>query len=456
MKNYTEIPIKKQDLIIKSKTKNDTLKKTVTIILLIGFVLRLVLALLAYHRDVKHHIAWGKEAYQSGFSGLYEVDFGKNHLANLNYPPVTVYFFKLLYQAYDELPIIKTVEHFVISLPVNNQIFRVRDNFIFLAMLFKLPAIVSDIGIAYMVFLFVKGRDNTKNSILSIISLIFILFNPAFIYNSSYWGQVDSLPIFFILISLYLILFSKNLFLSQLSLLIAVLSKQTVFIFVPLLYIIYFKKAKWSKIIFNTVFMFILFILIFFPFYSSSSPYYYAFTIYWGKILTAFGTNYLTANAFNLWAFFTGFNFTPDTNLQIFGLSLRFISYFIVFILLCILFVKLFKEKLDNKLIFQVACLTPFTLFLFATRMHERHFILTLPFILLLSGYNKKYLTIFTVLNLFHFLNLYYKFFSPTSDLLTSLLSSELFLRILIILVMGIYIKLFIDYLNIQWKDILI
>ena len=68
--------------------------------------------------------------------------------------------------------------------------------------LFKLPAIASDLATGYLIYLIVKKIKSPK---AGLIASAFYIFNPALIFNSTLWGQVDSLTALFYLLSIYLI-----------------------------------------------------------------------------------------------------------------------------------------------------------------------------------------------------------------------------------------------------------
>jgi Gpi18-like mannosyltransferase len=75
------------------------------------------------------------------------------------------------------------------------------------AWLVKLPFILSDIGLGYLIYKIVLKIKPNK----AILAASFFLFNPVLIYNSTIWGQTDSLINLFAILGIYLI-FQKKYF----------------------------------------------------------------------------------------------------------------------------------------------------------------------------------------------------------------------------------------------------
>ena len=68
--------------------------------------------------------------------------------------------------------------------------------------LYKFPAIISDILSGWLIYLIVRKIKNKK---WGLIAASFYVFNPAILANSSLWGQVDSLTALFSLLAIYLV-----------------------------------------------------------------------------------------------------------------------------------------------------------------------------------------------------------------------------------------------------------
>jgi Gpi18-like mannosyltransferase len=225
----------------------------------------------------------------------------------------------------------------------------------------KMPAMIADVSTALLIFLIVRRYGSFKLAFLSMISYS---FNPAIIYDSAIWGQVDSVYTLFFMLALMLFVSDKQM-LSGVFMAIAILTKPQSLVLVPLFALVMIKKNSpltLAKILFVSCAAFVVVAL---PFYPDMSilelfkSYFMSYTQY----------PYNSLNAFNLWAF-TGL-FQPD-NIQflfmtyrmwgylIFGLIFMYVSYFIL------------KNK-DDKSIYIACAILFFAFFMFFTRIHERY-----------------------------------------------------------------------------------
>ena len=73
--------------------------------------------------------------------------------------------------------------------------------------LVKLPAIIADLGIG--VLLFAIAKRFTRATVAFGVAALYVL-NPAVIFISAKWGQVDAVAGFFVLLSAYLLLKSDD------------------------------------------------------------------------------------------------------------------------------------------------------------------------------------------------------------------------------------------------------
>src|SRR3990167_6801032 len=222
-------------------------KHSLLVLFSLGLILRLCLIFLDFSFDVNSFITWGKDAFVLGFRGFYERP-SSAVFANVypNYPPLAVYLFYLNHGFYT---LVKTlVWQSNISLPV----FPSRLVFFFdarstLAAFFKLPAIFADLGIAFTLVLFVRKLFPKKKNYPKLAASL-VLFNPAFFYNSAYWGQTEAISIFFLLLSFYFLLFSKKAVVVPILFTLALLSKQSAIVFVPVFLLLYFLKFKMNVV----------------------------------------------------------------------------------------------------------------------------------------------------------------------------------------------------------------
>ena len=379
------------------------LKKSLLRLLLLGLLLRLFLLYFQYSGDIGNHIVWGRGALEGAF-GFFNKKFpGFN---DPNYPPVTIYLFGLsawLYQISSQLVIFlnKTVRIFPSGLVHLMPTLNMQSAFM------KLPSIFADLGIGWLIY---QLAPTKKKNIKLILASLFI-FNPAIIYISAVWGQIESLPIFFILLSLYFLsLFEKKqrtkinpdiyYYLSHLSFTFAALSKQTALWVLPLMLIIWLKKTTIIKFLKGLFLQMIAFVLLYLPFTLSLTE---PFKIY---LQTLSGSTTLAAEGvWNIWHFLLPLN--AEDSILFLGLSIRLwsiLSLAAVYLFICLkLFLNFKKENIYNS--FFVLSLAAFFI---QTRVHEKHLFPALVFLLLVGSPKKinKYL-FFVILSVYYMLNLY-------------------------------------------------
>lgn len=417
-------------------------------LLLIGLVLRFVLSVQIYSGDVNNHISWGKDAINLGFSGIYEREFyPKYGTLSPNYPPIPIFLFTAFYGLYGW--VYKTAWNLNLTLPFfpSNFIFFLQDQDTLPAFL-KTPSMLADIGIAFVIFLFVKKLIKSEGSYWLLVAPALVLFNPGFFYNSAYWGQIEALPLFFILLSFYFLTCSQRFFWSALFFTVAVLSKQTTVVFAPIFVLYFLFKYGLANSLKSLSLSAVVFWLTFLPFHKSDNVLFYPFTTYWNKIQTASVSDFVTDHAFNFWALITGLGKISDSLPFVFGISFQAWGYTLFVLLSVIIVYAIYKHRDNVQVILLSAALVSFGSFMFLTRMHERHLEAALPFLLLLGVRDKKILLVFLYLSAFHFLNLYHNWWAPRFGFIVELLSMQTVINSLIVITLSFFIILFLKFLR--------
>ncbi len=240
-----------------------------------AFLVRIVLSIFTYQSDIGAFSLAGKYIAGEGkwftfYDEVASLDAEGvlvNHDTNVifNYQPLAYLIPSVVY-----LPFVSIVRH-------TGQIFARQDwiapnltNYNFLLLLYKLPMILADLGILWLLPKFFKKQKN-KN-----IAMLLWAFNPLAIYVSSMMGQVDIIIALLILASLY---FAKNnkLFTACVFVSLSALIKPIGLILIPLFAIQSFHQNKnlWRSALVSLtgVGVYILGIL---PYLSSASYRYYA------------------------------------------------------------------------------------------------------------------------------------------------------------------------------------
>lgn len=393
---------------------------------LLGLILRLSIIFYDYSWDVNNHMVWAKDFLMRGPQNFFETQ-SSNVFANLtpNYPPLAIFIFVLMKLLN---PLIHSLYWWLnihISITPSNLIFFL-EKLVFLAGLMKLPAIFADLGIAYLVLLFAK-KIIPKNRKYQIIAASFILFNPVFIYNSSLWGQIDSIPILFVLLSIYYLFYTKRDIVSTILFTLALLIKPTVLIFLPVYIVMFIKKFGIKKSIINLFIANIIFWLFFLPFMKGKNIFLYPHETYLNKILAAQSLPFVTNGAFNFWVLITGFKGIKDIAPFIFSIPYRFFGYVMIGLVNVFVILGLIRNRKTTEDFFMALFIGAFAAFLFLTKMHERYSLLPLVFLLLFALKNKKFNGWFVLLSMTSFINHYHSWAVPRIESAMKIIDSMAF-----------------------------
>jgi Gpi18-like mannosyltransferase len=291
----------------------------------------------------------------------------------------------------------------------------------------KLPAIVMDLVDAALVFAIVRRFAALP---WAFGAAAFFAFNPATIFISAYWGQVDSVAAGFVLAALLMVLRSESqtggaailsLVLAWLSIGYSILIKPPASVLVPLLLAFVFaapdSRARATRAlgtalgIFGALTLAYLMALAFHPGLDPLAQ----FEWLYGRYQYASGVypdN--SVNAFNLYALRQSF-WQPDAqlipNLSIgpftFGLP-QYTWGIALFAVATVLIVSRYLQRRDSQAFLEAALLLSLGFFILATRMHERYIFNAFLFAPMLMFAGRRYLWVAVAISLTLFANLEY------------------------------------------------
>lgn len=266
---------------------------------------------------------------------------------------------------------------------------------------FKLINNLFDILTAIIIFIIVK-KYNKK---LSLISALIYLINPAIIFNTSVWGQTDSLPTFFLISSIYLLNEKKDILRSFLLAVLSILIKPFILAIIPILFVktlLTFKRREILTALFTALFLGSLIVFLFFP----SSP---IIEIY-RKFSSSLNTYpYGSINAFNFWGIF---GFWKSDSVSYLGFTYKIWGYVIFAVILIITLIPIMKKRKSFSY-YLAYVISSFSFFLFLTRIHERHLFPVFALLLISAFiYKSKILFIsYIFLSINFLLNLFYSYY---------------------------------------------
>jgi len=383
-------------------------KKRLIAVFLIAFVIRLFLLFTPPHPDVYNHLDWGKRFWEYGAKNFYEQTIWG--VSWPNQPPGSILLFALIAK------LKALIFQFLWLININFSLF---PSFLmpwfeknFHLFLLKFPFALADIGMGILIYQIVK--DLTRKENLAFLSSVIFLFNPALIYNSTIWGQTDSLINLLTLAGLWF-LWKERFFWGLFCFFASLYLKLSLIIFTPLLVLILWQKKKfWPKWILALGVVIVIFLLVSLPFVHHGNILTWLWYLYNKKILTRQG-EMLSGNAFNLWTLFFGVDLSLKENILIFGISAKFWGKLLFLMISGIVtgLAILKKRRWEFFDYLKLGVVYGFSSFLFLTNMHERYLYPIFPLLGILISSRKDFLGIFFFLSFLHLLNLYYLWWYP-------------------------------------------
>ena len=416
------------------------MNKKLIILLAAAFVFRLILTPLLWHPDLNNHIDWGIRFWEYG-----PLTFYTENVWNFtwpNQPPATMYMFAIIRKVYEAIFGVLWFVNIKISLFPSN-IITFSETQLY-PILLKIPAILADLGIAVLIYKFLEMMNKKR---FALIGAFVYLANPVIWYNSSVWGQTDSIINFFILLSFYF-LFKKRRYLSVFAFLFSLYFKVSLVIFLPIYIIIAIKeKKKIGEYIKATLLSILIIGILTIPF-AGGEPFSWLRALYTDKI---FGQQLqvITANAFNLWAFTTGISKEISH-----GLLLGPITYqvwgIILFILAYIPTLVLVKRRGNITDVVWSLSMAAISAFMLLTNMHERYLYPFFPVFTILAVTQKDLFIFYWVISGISLINMYNYWWGPRIEAIVNLLTynDRIVARMLAFIAFAVFVYLYIRFLR--------
>lgn len=378
-------------------------------IALIAVFVRITLAIPVHSGDLVTAGIWGIYAREFGFSGFYDfLNFG--NYSRPDYPPLAIYLFWLVRIIWEGLfAFFWRINVLIPLFPSKFITWLEGEGYIFLL---KLPGLIADFFVGLVIYKYLKEKfDKSK----AVVGASLYWFNPAAIYVSAMWGQVDGIIVLFGLLSLIFIEQGKRIK-GALYFLISILTKATMIILAPILFV---KLLTKFKSLTKTLVLCITFAGLAAAPFTTENPLIWLVRNYIAKFSkAAVNLPFIQLRAYNFWTLITGFDFVPDSNLL---LGLTLITWAkIISALVFIIILGVFIKKKEH---WGAATLLIFASYLFLPRMHERYLLPILPFLLLFTFYYPKAKWAFFMVSTLLIFNLYAAWQVPFSFIATFLAS---------------------------------
>ncbi|ASA25569.1 phospholipid carrier-dependent glycosyltransferase [Paenibacillus donghaensis] len=343
-----------------------------------ALILRVWIGLTAqgYQNDMNTFIAWGQRLVDLGPGKFYE----EGYFAD--YPPGYLY---ILYM----LGLVRGVFGFAQGSGGES-------------LLFKLPAILSDLVLGYLIYQF--GRKKLGQGIAFGLMLLF-LFNPAVLINSSAWGQADSFFLIFLLLAIKGAA-DKTLVRAAIFFALATLIKPQALIFTPVLLFAFYHQRAWKQLAVGALYGLGIFGVLAAPFFWNNGGFAGVINLYKATLSSY---PYSTVNAFNLYALTDPMWAALDNT----WLGITYRVWGFVFILVAVATSVFYSFKRDRQNLaksYFIGMVLIVIVFVLGTKMHERYMYpaLLLALFAYIESRDRRFLTLFLGFSLTQFINVGY------------------------------------------------
>lgn len=362
--------------------KNKKLTIKITIIMLVAFVVRMLIAYFTqgFKGDISLFSDWAIKVTETGMAKFYSPNYFCDYLPG---------YVNVLYV----LGIIKKV-------------FLLSDTSLIWIALIKTPSIIADMLLALFSYKIAKNKWGEKQALFILLVMV---FNPLLIFNSSVWGQTDSILILCLVLTFHLYFHNKKI-IAGLLYGITILIKTQALMLGPILAIMYIYDIIKNKD-FRTIRDTLLAIgAAFGAIFLVSFPYKGEQDFFWiiPKIFSVTGGYpYTSINASNFQLAIFG-NWTPITE-KFFAIPLIIYGFLGIILSYAFSFFLFIKCKIkDSKIYMLIATIFLFGVYMLGPYMHERY-LLPVPFFFLftyIEWKNKKIIWAIIATTLICLLNL--------------------------------------------------
>jgi len=259
-------------------------------------------------------------------------------------------------------------------------------------LLLRFPAVLSDLLIGVFAYAVARRRLNHR---LAAMALAAFVFNPAIIFDSAYYGQLDAVHSL-LLVAAVVIIGEGFPGWGWLVMGIAMLTKPQTYVVAPLLVLVTARRFGWWGLVRGGLASVVGGLLVVLPFLRFGT--FDSFARYMISISQVHPV--VGANADNFWWWMTGgqaariFDTTPVPVLAALGLSLSYRTAGVVLVLGVLLVVWYAAwHRPHPPALYEWAALSALVFFVLSTEMHENYMYLTLP-LLALVFYNERRFTI--------------------------------------------------------------
>lgn len=411
---------------------------SVFILLFIAFVLRMTLVFfttdsLYEHNDSFLHRDWGKIAFLYGPSETYRSTYISDVGIINNLPPGATYIFGSMYFIHVQA---SKVINIVTGKPPGN--FLWMNDGTFANIFLRFPAVVADILIGYLIYRVVRVHSRKR----ALLAMSLYVFNPAVIYLSSVWGQIDSIPVLLFLSGLYFM--GKQRYIISLILIgLSLYVKLSVLPLIPLYLYFLIRQVSPIRLLKYSMIVMLIITVLTIPISVAPIQWIWEFSLK----NTSNVLNNITANAYNFWWFVLAPKLlVPATTVSTFflGLPLSVWAYTLFTISSFPLFYVLYRTPSlrlrKSELLFCLFSLQVIVYFMFLPSMHERYLFPLMSMLPIAIAVTNKKWWVIVVMSVIYVVNIFsvWQYRVPEADIRSNLvLTNQLFSWLLSVTFVG-------------------
>lgn len=395
-----------------------------SLILFLGFLVRIIFVpyWVKIDGDLLLFSDWGIKFWQYSTKDFYFVK--EWYYAPPNYPPIISLVYGASYWLFEHKYYLAELHNLIRIPPAAFIIYFYREGY---WLLLKMPSILSDLGIALIIYKLV--RDITKSFKMALGASLFYLFNPVSIFLSGVWGQTDSV-VSLLGMGAFTLLIKGMPGASILFYFSSLYIKPNWLIFAPLYLFIFYKvRPKLKSLFMGSITTILVFVITTTPFAKEGILPFSWWLLKERVIPTATVAEKLSVSAFNFYTIFFTIDRDPVTT-QVLGLPLGIAGWILFLTVNFIVISRLFKKKLSESEVVYSLFTIGFAGFLFLPNMLERYFFPSfIPLVILI--FSRPSLLIYgLIINLSVFLNMIWAFFRRTKGEINDFFTDNDFLVI--------------------------
>ncbi|HXT34279.1 MAG TPA: glycosyltransferase 87 family protein [Chloroflexota bacterium] len=277
-------------------------------------------------------------------------------------------------------------------------------------LLYKLPAMAADAATVGLIYL--MGRRWRREG-AGLLAATGYAVNPGVIFNSSRWGQVDSIPAFFMVLAVVLLIEDKPGW-CGIALAVSIVCKPTALVLVaPSVALLAARRQYKASLAFCGGGI-LTSIAAFAPFVPRGTNFFQFIVHTYSFMAGEFP--FLTVNAFNAWMLDQGLLGLVPNSSTILGIDDHVVGWGMLILLSLVgcaaLFLRLRASESiqDRRILLPIASVLLVGFFMLLTGMHERHLLPALPMLALTCVFWPRYWVPYLWLSFSYFLNLRFVF----------------------------------------------